>query len=79
MEANYKQNKTMKKAAFLITILIALTSISITSFGQKRPVRKTTAPVSKPKVTETPTEVEAAPVKKPLLKFLRRRAFLIRV
>lgn len=64
VNANQRQNKIMKKAAFLVVILIALTSISITAFGQKRPVKKTTAPVSKPKVTETPTKVEAAPVKK---------------
>ncbi len=57
----------MKKVAFLVAILVALTSITVTSFGQKRPVRKTTAPVSKPKVTETPTEVEPAPVKKAIV------------
>ena len=56
-------------------MLIALTSISVTSFGQKRPVRKTTAPVSKTEVTETPTEVEPAPVKKAVVEVSPAQGF----
>lgn len=53
----------MKKAAFLVAILIALTSSGITTFGQTRPKKRTTAPVSKPEAA-MPTEVETVPVKK---------------
>jgi len=44
-----KPNKIMKKATFLVAILVVLVSITVTSFGQKRPVKKTAAPVSKSK------------------------------
>ena len=67
--------KTVKKLTLLIAMLVALTSISVTSFGQKRPVRKTTAPISKPKVTETPAEVEAAPVKKAVVEVSPAQGF----
>lgn len=45
----------MKKAAFFIAVFIALTSTTVTSFGQKSPVKKTIAPVSKLKPA-TPTK-----------------------
>lgn len=65
----------MKKLTFLIAMLVALASISVTSFGQKRPVRKTTAPISKPKVTETPAEVEVAPVKEKVVEVSPAQGF----
>ena len=55
----------MKKITILFAILIAISFETSASFGQKRPIKKTTAPVSKPTVTKTP-EVESTPIPTPI-------------
>lgn len=64
----------MKKISFLIALSITISFQSNVLFGQKRPVKKPTAPVSKPNEA-TPTEVETAPVKKTVVEVSPAQGF----